>query len=107
MTEIIVAQISGLAAQWRGEAATFENRGAADSARLLRSIADELDATLKAAAEDTKPLTVKQYARDRGVEPATVRKWIRGGLLVAQKADGGEWRIPRAARPKRPRTVSR
>ena len=97
MTEIIIAQISGLAAQWRGEAKAFERRGASESAKLLVSIADELDATLEAAAADTKPITVRQFAKDRGVEPATVRKWIRRGVVAAEKGEDGEWRIPRAS----------
>lgn len=39
-------------------------------------------------------LTVEEYAEKYGVEPVTVRQWIRRGKLRSAEKIGNEWRIP-------------
>ena len=41
-----------------------------------------------------RKLTVEEYAAKYGVEPVTVRQWIRRGKLRTAKKIGNEWRIP-------------
>lgn len=41
-----------------------------------------------------RKLTVEEYAEKYGVEPVTVRQWIRRGKLRSANKTGNEWRIP-------------
>ena len=42
----------------------------------------------------TNLMTVDDYAKINGIEPVTVRQWIRRGKLRTAVKIGGEWRIP-------------
>jgi excisionase family DNA binding protein len=47
----------------------------------------------------TELLTVEEAARRLKINPQTVRRWIRQGLLPAAKVGRKEWRINAAALP--------
>ena len=42
-------------------------------------------------------LTVAEVATELGVNPATVRVWLRSGRIAAVKVGPRQWRVPRAA----------
>jgi excisionase family DNA binding protein len=42
-------------------------------------------------------LTVAEVATELGVNPATVRVWLRSGRIDAIKVGPRQWRVPRAA----------
>jgi len=44
--------------------------------------------------QDCNLLTVEEFARDWGIEPVTVRQWIRRGKLRTAKKIGRDWFIP-------------
>ena len=90
---------SELAIQWRADADVLERRNAPDLARVYRSVADELDAALRAVDDDTLSLAeaaeVSGYSLDRlrhkvtaGEIPNAGRKGkplIRRGDLPSKK----------------------
>jgi excisionase family DNA binding protein len=42
-------------------------------------------------------LTVAEVATELGINPATVRVWLRSGRIDAVKVGPRQWRVPRAA----------
>ncbi len=42
-------------------------------------------------------LTVAEVATELGINPATVRVWLRSGRIAAIKVGPRQWRVPRAA----------
>ena len=42
---------------------------------------------------DEDELTVSQAAQYKGVQPATIRKWINGGRFPARKFGGHFWLV--------------
>jgi excisionase family DNA binding protein len=42
-------------------------------------------------------LTVAEVATELGINPATVRVWLRSGRIAAVKVGPRQWRVPRAA----------
>ena len=62
--------------------------------RLLVKLLAEQGARGEKAAPDEE-LTVKQVARIRGVEPRTVRDWVKQKRLPHHRTPGGQIRIYR------------
>ena len=61
-----------------------------DSGRVVGS-SDESFLLLQ---EKAKLLSIEEYASTYGVEPGTVRQWIRRGKIRNAEKIGSEWRIP-------------
>ena len=55
--------------------------------------------TLTLLSVPAKYLTVAEYANDYGVDPGTVRQWIRRGKLRSAKKVGTIWMIPEMTAP--------
>lgn len=52
------------------------------------------DESFRLICYPTNLMTVDAYAKLNGIEPVTVRQWIRRGKLRTAVKIGGEWRIP-------------
>ena len=52
------------------------------------------DESFRLICYPTNLMTVDDYAKINGIEPVTVRQWIRRGKLRTAVKIGGEWRIP-------------
>ena len=52
------------------------------------------DESFRLICYPTNLMTVDDYAKLNGIEPVTVRQWIRRGKLRTAVKIGGEWRIP-------------
>jgi hypothetical protein len=66
----------------------------------MRDLVERAQATVDAAARE-EWLSVKEYARAKGVTTRTVMRWLQRDLVVAERTGRrGRWRIrpePRAA----------
>lgn len=100
MNGIVIPKVRAVADVWEKEAEQRQARTPNDpAAAALRSCATELKATLDQIDRDTTTLTVEQYAAAHAVDPSTVRRLCKGGLLEgAVKGADNEWHIPRDAR---------
>ena len=78
-----------LVVEWRLEADRMEIRGLLESVRLIRSMADQLEAVL--GREDSEILTPQEAARESGYSTDHLGRMVREG------------RIPNAGRPGAPR----
>ena len=98
--------VEQLRAEWHQRAATFERHGAYQAAKTYGQAAIDL-AVLVERVQERLDQTPEQYARARGVQPATVRQWLRRGRLAGTKTAGGDWIIPYGAVPRpTPRRVT-
>ncbi len=82
-----------LVQRWHEEAALFERRGQADAARLMQSVAGELERHL--TEYELEQLSPTQAAIETGYSAAQLRR-----LFPGQK------RIPRKNLPKKPRRIA-
>lgn len=100
MLAIIPDPIRRAPREYREKAAVFRSVNPASAeAAALESCAKDLEERMREAEEASRELTSNEYARLRGVQPGTVRKWCaRGELAGAYQTEGGDWRIPSSAR---------
>lgn len=63
--------------------------------RARRIPVDAVDSpTASQVSDDARLLTVREYARRKRVCEETVRRWIRGGKVLAERVGThGDWRI--------------
>jgi hypothetical protein len=90
-----------LAAAWRDRAAELRRYGAEPQAVTLEAAADELDASLRAAADTA--LTLTEAARESGYAPRTLRQMVAEGRLP----NAGRRNAPRIRRADLPRRAGR
>lgn len=92
--------------RWRQQALQLERYGAEAQAQTLRAAMLDLHATRAQVLAETEWLTLTDYARTRGVKPATVRRWCQRGEVRAMKDDNDNWLVAadalrrRVARPR-------
>lgn len=100
MNGIVIPRVRAVAEVWEKEAEQRQARTPNDpAAEALRSCASELKARLEEIDRETATLTVAQYATAHSVDPSTVRRLCKNGLLEgAVMGADNEWRIPRDAR---------
>lgn len=60
---------------------------------------EEYDARLKIVETKCRLYTVDEFARDRGVAPATIRVWIRRGKIRSAMKTASGWMVPDMASP--------
>ena len=71
--------------------APSEHENESDNATTQEVVYDE---SFRLICYPTNLMTVDDYAKLNGIEPVTVRQWIRRGKLRTAVKIGGEWRIP-------------
>ena len=77
----------------------------ADSAEVEGNGHDEwihiysIDAEFKLIETKCEYLSAEEFARQRGVAPATIRVWIRRGKIRSAMKDANGWMIPKLAAP--------
>lgn len=99
------AELHQLAARWRGDADRRRSLWSADPvASTLGHAAEELAAEIQRLEMEGSRLTVKEYARQRGVSPQSVTRWIRRGYLPASRTPDG-YSISRGAKMTRRRAA--
>ena len=84
-----VQRAEDLVVEWRLEADRMELRGLREPARLIRSMADQLEAVL--GREDSEILTLQEAGKESGYSPGHLGRLVRDG------------QIPNAGRPGSPR----
>jgi len=72
-----------LVARWQGEAALFERRGQADAARLMTSVASELERHL--TEFELEQLSPTQAATETGYSAAQLRRLFPGMKRIPRK----------------------
>lgn len=93
---MIAAELVG---RWRAEAEVLRHRGCEDAARLMESLADELDAVLCAAQDET--LSLAEAAAESGYTAAHLRYLVSEGKL-RNRAASGPPRFRRGDLPRKP-----
>lgn len=91
-----------LAESWRTDAETLSRHGADSLARICRTHADELEAALRGAAEET--LDLGAAARESGYSRDRLRHMIAAGELPNAGRKGAP-RVRRADLPRKPRAL--
>lgn len=88
-----------LAETWRSEADTLRRRGCDSQARLLESLAGDLEAAL--AAGDAEPVTLAEASRLSGYSQAQLRRLI-GEEKLHNVGQGRRVAIARGELPRKP-----
>lgn len=104
MLAVIPSPIREIPDRWRTLVRERRSLTAVDpAADALERAANELDAAIAKAADADRMVTPEEYAKPRGIGPATVRKWCRAGELPgAVLNDASKWLIPaHAVRPRK------
>lgn len=97
-----MTSLEALAARWKSEADTVEQRYAdRASARLLRTVAAELVEVLR--EESDEPLTLSEAAEVSGFKSDTLRHLVADGS-IPNAGEPGRPRIRRADVPSKPGT---
>lgn len=73
---------------------TLEHYTDWDDSDEYGEITGSIDAVYIVVSKPAKLLTVDEFAETHGIEPVTVRQWIRRGRLRCAIKHGREWRIP-------------
>ena len=95
-----VRRTEDLVVEWRLEAARMEVRGLRESVRLIRSMADQLEAVL--GREDSEILTPREAARESGYSADHLGRMVREGRI----RNAGRPGAPRIRRSDLPRKAS-
>lgn len=98
MLEIVREEAEKLTAEWRDRRTLLEHHGADQAAQTYHQVLIDVHHLVDAIEARLGAMTVSEYAAYIGVEPATVRVWIRTDQLPATKTAAGEWRIPYGAK---------
>lgn len=93
---VIPSSLKALPDRWRQQVRVRRELTTVDAAAdALEKAASELAAAIEKAQDETRLVTVEEYAKPRGVGPGTVRKWCgRGQVAGAIRNDAGRWMIP-------------
>ncbi len=97
MLTLIPAQIEKAPADYRKAEEYRRVNPNSGEAAAFDYIANDLEERIAQARAGEKTLTVAQYAKRCGVNPATVRKWIYRGELAATQDTRSDWVIPASA----------
>jgi excisionase family DNA binding protein len=90
MTHPIASPLQHLAAAWEEESGRRLRVTKTDpAAEALAFCASELRVTLREALAAAHWLSVEQTAARLGVQPVTIRKWIKRGELAAESTPHG------------------
>lgn len=73
---------------------TLEHYKEWDDSDEYGEITGSTDAEYVVVTKPAKLLSVDEFAETHGIEPVTVRQWIRRGRLRCAIKQGREWRIP-------------
>ena len=73
---------------------TLEHYEDWDDSDEYGEITGSTDAEYIVVSKQAKLLSVDEFAETHGIEPVTVRQWIRRGRLRCAIKHGSEWRIP-------------
>jgi hypothetical protein len=99
MRDIVLSTARQKITAWRSEAFARLQRSQLDGgAQVLNSCALELEKALDEVDDQTKLLTVEQYAKEFNHVPSTVRRWCLRGELPAERNLAKDWEIQRNAR---------
>jgi hypothetical protein len=103
VSDTVAAAARRVATEWKGEAEKRRRVSRHDPvADTLEFCASELSENIRAVDGPGATRTVEQYARDHGVTPQTVCRWIRRKELEAEQTPHG-YRIARSAVRRRKR----
>jgi excisionase family DNA binding protein len=94
MLNIVLDEVTKLSEAWVEKADTLHAHGAEGNAKTVRLMLGELYQMYDRLKARVSRLTVAEYAAMNGVQPDTVRRWIRAGQLPASRAGDGSWSIP-------------
>lgn len=98
---VLAQETTALVMKWEQAAVTLDRFGATQAADTLREVAAEVAELRRRIEERESRLSVAEFALARGVEPATVRRWIRNGELPATLSQDGTYTVALTARRQR------